>query len=161
VPRLLETEILLPGLRPEDVFSFFADARNLEKLTPPWLRFAVETPSPIDLREGTLVDYRLRLHGIPFPWRSAITRWEPPALFEDTQVRGPYRLWRHAHRFEARDGGTLASDRVVYDMIGGALIDLIVRRDLRRVFAFRARTLPALLGLGPLPPAEVRFGRVP
>jgi ligand-binding SRPBCC domain-containing protein len=160
VSRLLETEILLPGVRPDDVFPFFADAGNLEKLTPPWLRFAVETPSPIDLREGTVIDYRLRLHGIPLHWRSAITRWEPPTLFEDTQVRGPYRLWRHTHRFEARDGGTLASDRVLYDMIGGALADVMVRRDLRRVFEFRARRLPELLGLGPLPPATVRFGRV-
>jgi ligand-binding SRPBCC domain-containing protein len=159
VPRLLETEILLPGLRPEDVFPFFADARNLQKLTPPWLSLAVETASPIDLREGTLVDYRLRLHGLPLRWRSAITRWEPPLLFEDTQVRGPYRLWRHTHRFEAREGGTLASDCVVYDMIGGVLADVMVRPDLRRVFAFRARRLPELLGLGPLPPAEVRFGR--
>jgi hypothetical protein len=132
-----ESELWLP--RPvEEVFPFFADAGNLERLTPPWLRFRILTPRPIEMRPGALVDYRLRVHGLPLGWRTRIEAWEPPHRFVDVQLRGPYRLWHHTHTFEARDGGTLCRDLVRYAVPGGALVDrLLVRRDIERIFAYR------------------------
>lgn len=134
---LLEAEQWLP--RPlAEVFPFFADARNLERLTPPLLRFHVATPSPIEMRAGLLIDYRLRLRGVPMRWRSEIRAWEPPHRFVDFQVRGPYSWWHHEHLFEERDGGTVVRDRVHYRLFGGALVERIfVRPDLRRIFSFR------------------------
>jgi ligand-binding SRPBCC domain-containing protein len=121
-----------------EVFPFFAAARNLGTITPPWLRFEVLTPEPIEMRVGALIDYRLRWHGLPLPWRTEITAWEPPHRFVDRQLRGPYRLWVHDHRFEERDGGTLVSDRVTYAVPGGALAErLFVRQDVEAIFAFR------------------------
>jgi ligand-binding SRPBCC domain-containing protein len=132
---------------PSEVFPFFADAHNLERLTPSWLRFAVLTPAPIAMGEGTLIDYRLRLRGIPLSWRSVIRSWDPPHGFVDEQVRGPYRRWVHEHRFEPRDGGTWASDRVRYRVLGGRLVDaLLVRRDVERIFRFRHAALTRWFG---------------
>jgi len=126
----------------EDIFPFFTDARNLQRITPPWLKFEVLTPEPIVMRPGTLIDYRLKVHGFPLRWRTEITEWEPPHRFVDTQLRGPYRLWHHTHSFEPRDGGTLCRDRVRYRVPGGALINaLFVRRDVQRIFAFRRQKL--------------------
>jgi ligand-binding SRPBCC domain-containing protein len=92
-----------------EVFPFFADAYNLERITPSFLSFKVLTPAPIEMRPGTLIDYRLRVRGAPLRWRSEITAWEPPYRFVDEQRRGPYRAWIHEHRFEERDGRTIAS----------------------------------------------------
>jgi ligand-binding SRPBCC domain-containing protein len=98
----LTTEIRLPTPL-VDVFEFFSDAYNLEEITPPWLHFSVQTPAPIEMKRGALIDYRLRLHGIPIHWRTEITAWEPPFRFVDEQLRGPYRYWRHERRiFEYR-----------------------------------------------------------
>ena len=131
------------------VFEFFADAFQLESITPKWLRFHVTTPPPIEMQRGTLIDYRLRLRGVPIRWRTEITAWEPPFRFEDSQLRGPYRLWEHEHVFEDRDGGTLMRDRVRYDLVGGRLVhNLLVKPDLRRIFEFRQQQIPRLLGLG-------------
>jgi ligand-binding SRPBCC domain-containing protein len=128
------------------VFAFFADAGNLEAITPPWLRFEILTPRPIAMRQGSRVDYRLRLHGVPLHWQSEITAWEPPYRFVDEQRRGPYRTWVHEHTFAERDGGTDVRDVVRYAVPGGWLADwLFVRRDVRRIFEYRARQLRARL----------------
>lgn len=142
----LQTEMWLPR-DIASVFEFFSDAWRLEDITPPWLHFQVLTPRPAPIQAGTLLDYRLRLHGIPLRWRSEISVWEPPGRFVDRQVRGPYRLWRHEHRFLERDGGTLVQDLVDYSTPGGALLHwLWVRRDLDRIFRFRQARLRELLG---------------
>jgi ligand-binding SRPBCC domain-containing protein len=143
---LFTTEQWLPRPRAE-VFPFFADARNLEAITPPWLNFVILTPGEIPMRPGALIDYRLRIRGIPVRWRTEITAWEPPFRFVDEQRRGPYRLWRHTHEFEERDGGTLCRDRVEYAVPGGALVDwLFVQRDVRRIFNYRAEVLQRYFG---------------
>lgn len=145
VPRY-EAEIWLPKT-PEAIFPFFADARNLEVLTPPWLSFRVLSPEPIEIAEGTRIDYKLRLRGLPLRWQSEITVWEPPHRFVDEQRRGPYRQWIHEHTFEPQDGGTLARDVVQYAVPGGAIIDrLLVRRDVERIFRFRQEKLEELFG---------------
>ena len=146
----LHADVWLP--RPaERIFPFYADARNLERLTPPWLRFRIVTPPPIEMRIGTLIDYRLRLHGVPISWRSEITAWDPPCRFVDEQRRGPFRHWTHEHLLEERDGGTVVRDRVTYEPLAGRLADrLFVRRDLDRIFAFRRQAILDLLG-GPEP----------
>jgi ligand-binding SRPBCC domain-containing protein len=131
----------------EEVFPFFADARNLEKLTPGWLRFNVLTPESIEMAVGTRIDYRLSWRGIPLRWTSEIAVWEPPHRFVDRQLRGPYRLWHHEHRFEARDGGTLVLDEVRYAVWGGSLANRLgVARDVAAIFAFRRDRLVDLFG---------------
>ena len=145
MPRL-EAEIWLPK-PPEAIFPFFADASNLEVLTPPWLNFQVLSPEPIEIDEGTFIRYKLRFRGIPFRWDSEITAWEPPHRFVDEQRRGPYRQWIHEHAFEPQDGGTLARDVVQYAVPGGWLVDrLVVRRDIERIFQYRRRKLAELFG---------------
>jgi ligand-binding SRPBCC domain-containing protein len=131
------------------VFPFFADAHNLERITPPWLRFRVLTPPPIAMGEGALIAYRLRLHGLPLRWLTRITGWDPPHEFVDEQLRGPYRLWRHRHTFAPDGEGTLARDRVDYELRGtDAMQDaaqaLLVRRDLERIFGYRGDRLAEL-----------------
>lgn len=139
--REFRCDLWLP-LPPEELFPFFADARNLDAITPPWLRFHMVTPPPIEMRAGTLIDYRLRVRGWPLRWRSLIREWQPPHRFVDEQVRGPYRQWVHTHTFGRRDGGTLARDEVQYavpfDFIAHPLF---VRRDIERIFAFRKEAL--------------------
>jgi ligand-binding SRPBCC domain-containing protein len=138
----------LPAPR-EEVFAFFANAHALEEITPPWLRFHVLTPAPIEMRAGTLIDYRLKLHGIPIGWRSEISVWEPPHRFVDEMRRGPYRSWHHLHTFTAADGGTLVEDVVDYGVPGGALIHRwLVGRDLRRIFEFRREKLATIFASG-------------
>jgi hypothetical protein len=138
---VFEDSLWLPRSR-DEVFPFFADAGNLETITPPWLNFQIITPRPIAMRPGTLIDYRLKIRGFPAKWRTLISAWEPPFRFVDEQVRGPYRRWHHEHTFEEKDGGTLCRDRVEYDMVGGALINwLLVRRDVESIFAYRRKKL--------------------
>jgi ligand-binding SRPBCC domain-containing protein len=138
--HVLERAQLVPRPRSE-VFAFFADARNLEAITPPWLSFHVSTPGEIAMTEGTLIGYRLRLHGVPLRWRTRIDVWEPDARFVDRQLRGPYRLWEHTHTFEPHVDGTLMRDRVRYALplgpLGRAAHALLVRRDLARIFDYR------------------------
>ena len=126
---------------PQDVFPFFADAGNLERITPPWLGFSIETPEPIDMRQGALIDYRLKLHGLPLSWHTEIALWDPPHRFVDVQLSGPYRLWHHTHTFEPDGEGTLIRDVVRYALPFGPLGEIahrvLVRRDLDRIFDFR------------------------
>ncbi len=131
--------------KPSEVFPFFSDAFNLERITPPWLSFRVATPYPIRMKVGTLIDYRIQLRGVPIRWRSEITEWEPGRRFIDEQRRGPYRLWHHEHRFEPRYGGTLCTDVVKYAVwFDFAVHALLVRPDIERIFAFRQTALARL-----------------
>jgi ligand-binding SRPBCC domain-containing protein len=142
----LQTELWLARPRAE-VFPFFAEARNQETLTPPWLKFEVLTPSPIMLRPGTLIDYRIAVHGLPIRWRTEIAEWDPPRQFVDVQLRGPYTLWRHTHTFDERDGGTVCLDQVRYRPRGGVLVHwLFVRRDVERIFQYRQQRLKEMFG---------------
>ncbi|GAB4141937.1 MAG: SRPBCC family protein [Planctomycetaceae bacterium] len=125
-----------------DVFSFFADAGNLERITPPWLRFRILTPLPISMSAETLIDYRIRLSGIPIRWQTEIAVWEPPVRFVDVQKRGPYRLWRHEHLFEETAEGTRVHDCVDYQLFGGRCVHaLYVRKSLLRIFEYRRTEL--------------------
>jgi ligand-binding SRPBCC domain-containing protein len=138
-------EQLVPQRR-DQVFEFFSDAFQLEALTPPWLNFEVLTPRPIPMAGGRLIDYRLRLHGIPMRWQSRIDVWEPPVRFVDMQTRGPYKKWRHEHVFEEVNGGTMCRDIVRYSVPGGWLVErFLVRPDLLKIFTYRRDRLPQLL----------------
>ncbi len=147
----LEREQLLP-LPPGETFEFFGDAFNLEAITPPWLHFRVVTPAPVAMDAGTLIEYRLRLHGLPIRWLTRIEAWEPGRRFVDVQLRGPYRLWHHSHTFTPHDGGTLMRDQVHYALplgpLGRAARAALVQRDLDRIFDFRRDAVAARLGAG-------------
>lgn len=133
----------------DEVFSFFAEARNLERITPPWLRFEVQGDESIPMTVGTHIDYRLHVHRIPIRWTSRIEEWEPGVSFIDRQVRGPYALWHHRHTFAAEGSGTVVGDEVHYAVPLGRLGELahplFVARDLRRIFDYRHAAVPRLL----------------
>jgi ligand-binding SRPBCC domain-containing protein len=133
----------------DEVFAFFAEAANLERITPPWLSFRVLTPDPVQMGVGALIDYRLRLHGVPLGWTSQIEVWEPGRQFVDRAIRGPFSLWHHRHRFSASGEGTIVSDEVHYAPPLGALGELadrlLVGRDLDRIFAHRREAVGRLL----------------
>ena len=135
------SELWLPRDR-NSVYPFFADARNLEVITPPWVGFQILTPGLIEMQVGTRIDYRLRVHGFPLHWQTEITAWEPPFRFVDEQRRGPYRQWIHTHTFEEHDGGTRCRDEVLYAVPGGRFVNwLMVRRDVEKIFAYRSTVL--------------------
>lgn len=137
----LTTELLVAEPRGQ-VFDFFADAFQLETITPPSLRFSVCTPRPLEMRSGVLIDYKLRLHGWPIRWRSKISNWKPPYQFVDEQLKGPYRYWHHLHTFDDVDGGTLVRDIVHYAIpLGFIMHPLLVRRDLTTIFEYRRKTM--------------------
>jgi ligand-binding SRPBCC domain-containing protein len=134
----------------EAVFEFFSRASNLEAITPPWLRFRVVTPEPVQMRRGTLIEYRLRLRGVPLRWVSLIEEWEPGVRFVDRQLTGPYQLWHHTHEFSDRQAaGTLVRDTVRYAIPFGPLGELahatFVEADLRKVFDYRQRAVASLM----------------
>jgi ligand-binding SRPBCC domain-containing protein len=140
----------LPGT-PEEVFGLFADARNLEAITPPLLRFEVVTPGDVEMRVGTLITYALRLHGVPVSWLTSIQEWDPPHRFVDQQVRGPYAFWHHTHElFPSGPDGTHMRDTVRYAIgfgpFGALAHRVLVRRDLEAIFDFRARKVEEMLG---------------
>jgi ligand-binding SRPBCC domain-containing protein len=152
VDHVLVREQVLPG-PPADVFGFFADAHNLEAITPPWLRFRIATPGPIDMRAGTLIEYRLELHRVPVRWLTRIEIWEPGRRFVDVQVSGPYRHWHHTHAFESHERGTCVRDTVRYALplgpLGALAHRLFVRRDLERIFDFRREAVARRLDTTP------------
>jgi ligand-binding SRPBCC domain-containing protein len=149
--HVLERTQVVPHPRAR-VFAFFEDASNLERITPPFLGFRIVTPLPIAMGEGTLIEYRIRLFGVPLGWRTRIEGYDPPRAFVDTQLSGPYRLWRHTHRFDEHPEGTLIVDRVEYDVGFGPLGEvaraLFVRRTLERIFDHRQRIIEEIFAAG-------------
>lgn len=145
--HVLERSLFIPRPRPQ-VFAFFADARNLERITPALLRFHILTPGPIEMKAGVLIDYQLRLYGLPVRWRTRIDEFTPPFSFVDVQLSGPYRSWHHRHQFAEVPGGTRMHDRVEYDLpfgpLGALAHTLLVRRTLNRIFDHRNSTISAV-----------------
>ena len=140
---VLERTQFVPRPRAE-VFPFFADAANLERLTPPWLNFRIRTPRPITMREGTEIEYLIVLHGLPIPWLTRIDAWEPGVRFIDRQLAGPYRWWHHEHRFEAEGDATRVIDHVEYVPRLRWATSRLVARDVERIFNSRQEALPRL-----------------
>jgi ligand-binding SRPBCC domain-containing protein len=154
-----ETSQVVPRPRAE-LFAFFADAHNLERITPDFLRFRIETKGPIELRAGALIDYSLRLYGVPIRWRTRIEQFDPPRGFVDVQLHGPYRRWIHRHEFESVASGTQMRDCVDYELPYGLLgrwaHGFFVRRSLRAIFAHRARVIAELFPAQPASPLRSR-----
>ena len=133
----------------DTVFAFFCDAANLGAITPPEMHFRIRSALPIAMAEGALIDYTIRVWGVPMRWRTRIVRWDPPHGFVDEQLRGPYKSWVHTHRFTQRGDVTVMEDEVSYSLrFGwlGAIAAPVVRRQVARIFAFRARRVPELFG---------------
>ena len=132
----------------EEVFSFFTKAENLNIITPPELKFKITTPLPIDMKKGTLIDYKIKLNGIPFKWKTEITDWSPPYRFVDTQLRGPYRIWIHEHEFESHDSKTIVKDTVSYLPPGWVLEPVIhrlaVKKKLEHIFDYRMEKIKSI-----------------
>jgi len=144
----LRRELWVPNSL-SSVFDFFSRPENLERITPPWMRFRILTPPPITMKKGATIAYALRVRGIPLRWLTEIERWNPPYEFIDDQAKGPYKFWRHTHRFSEVDGGTFIVDIVEYalpfGLIGRLVHRLQVARDLSRIFDYRAQRVQALL----------------
>jgi ligand-binding SRPBCC domain-containing protein len=150
---LLEREQWVPRPR-DEVFAFFADAGNLERITPSWLGFRIRTPRPIAMRPGALIEYRIYWHGLPLRWLTEIEQWEPPCRFTDVQRRGPYTLWHHTHEFWPHEGGTQMRNRVRYALplgfVGALMHRWFVRQDLEAIFAYRAARIDEIFGDRPV-----------
>jgi len=139
----------------EQVFQFFADAQNLEVLTPPWLKFRIVTPTPIEIDQGTEIDYLLSLGIVRLRWKTVITHWSPPHFFVDVQRGGPYRFWEHTHTFRKEGPGTRMFDTVRYELPLGVLGRMVnafkVRADLERIFDYRAEKIEEIFSRTPQP----------
>ena len=146
--HVFEQEQLVRRARRE-VFAFFADAANLERITPESLHFEIRNARPIEMRAGATIDYRLSLFGLKFRWRTLIESFDPDSAFVDVQTKGPYRSWRHSHAFVDAPGGTLVRDSVEYEVPFGVLGEvarrLFVDRQLRRIFDFRRAAIEKAL----------------
>jgi len=145
----LERSLFLPRPRRE-VFAFFSKAENLERITPPFLHFHILTPRPIPMQAGTLIEYQLRLFGVPFRWKTRIETFEPISSFTDVQLTGPYRRWHHRHEFSDAPGGTMMRDRVEYELplgpLGTIARALFVRRAVDGIFDHRNATITGIFG---------------
>ena len=145
--RVLERTQVVPVGR-DEAFAFFADAWNLEAITPPWLRFRI-VEAPPSVERGSLLRYRLRLFGVPIRWRTEIADWRPPFGFTDVQIAGPYRRWEHTHRLSSVAGGTEIYDHVVYRLplepLAGVLAPVTVDTWLPAIFDYRRRRVEELL----------------
>lgn len=134
----------------DDVFDFFSDARNLEEITPEWLRFRVVTPAPIEMKAGARIRYRLRIAGVPVRWESCIARWDPGKSFVDRQERGPYRFWVHTHTFQPSGEGVRMEDTVRYALplgpVGRLAHALWVGGALARIFDYRSQRIQEIFG---------------
>lgn len=128
-----------------EVFDFFSRAENLEHLTPDWLDFKILTPLPIEMKTGTLIDYQIKLYGIPLKWKTQITKWDPPFCFVDSQIKGPYSVWIHEHKIEEHDGKTIMKDIVDYDIPAGFLKSLVnkvfVSKQIQSIFEYRRKSI--------------------
>jgi uncharacterized protein (TIGR01777 family) len=132
----------------DKAFAFFADASNLARLTPPVLDFQMRTQAPVAMRRGTVLEYSLKVRGVPVRWKSLISDWQPGARFTDYQLRGPYALWRHEHEFAEDPAGTLVRDRVAYSLPLAPLGDIalpLVRKDMEKIFEFRRAQVARLV----------------
>jgi len=137
----------------EEVFDFFSDPENLGRITPRWLGFQFLTPLPLEMRNGTVIDYAIHLLGLPRRWTTLITTFDPPHEFVDLQLRGPYAFWHHTHRFREVPGGTEMTDSVRYAMpygpIGRIAHALVVRHQLGLIFRHRASAITEKFGCRP------------
>ena len=150
----LRKTIWLPQPRAK-VFEFFSNPGNLDRLTPEWLNFAILTPASSKMNQGALLDYRLRIRGIPIRWQSEIAVWEPPRRFVDRQTKGPYSIWTHEHTFDERDNGTLVGDNVEYAVPGGRIVQkFLVAPDIERIFDHRHKMLDELFNPPKLTPSQ-------
>jgi ligand-binding SRPBCC domain-containing protein len=144
---VLESTMAAP-ISIRDAFAVFENPHNLARITPPWLGFEITSPGSIEMRVGAEITYRIRWLGIPLRWKTLISAYEPPFYFVDEQTAGPYKLWRHHHRFAPGAAGATVFDRVEYELplgwLGRLAHWLIVRRQLEGIFAYRRRALAAL-----------------
>ncbi len=149
-PHILIRETILNGSI-EEVFNFFCKAENLDKITPPILGFRIITPLPVEMKKGTLIDYKIKLNGIPFNWHTEITKWDPPHSFEDTQLKGPYKMWVHEHKFIERNNKTFMTDTVRYISPGGVFEfiphNLFVKKKVNLIFDYRQKIFDELFSL--------------
>jgi len=131
-----------------EVFEFFSKAENLNKLTPDNLEFKILSPLPIEMKKGQLIDYRIKLFGIPFSWKTEITEWNPPQQFADHQLSGPYVIWDHTHSFIEKNGVTEMTDTIIYQSKGWIIAPflhwLFVDRNVKQIFAYREKRLNEL-----------------
>jgi ligand-binding SRPBCC domain-containing protein len=148
VPRACESTLL--ALPIEQVFAFFSKAENLEAITPAELAFRIETPLPIVMGQGTLIDYRLKLNGVSFAWRTRITAWDPPYAFVDEQLKGPYAAWLHTHTFSDEGGKTRMDDEVLYKLPLWPLGEVaypFVKSKVEGIFRHRRAKMREILGV--------------
>ena len=146
-PHILKCETVIKR-NINELFDFFSKAENLNRITPPELGFKIITPLPIEMKKGTIIDYKIKLSGLPFSWRTEITEWDPPYRFIDTQLKGPYKMWVHEHIFEERGESTFMTDIVNYISPGG-LLEIIphllfVERKVKKIFDYREKNFAKL-----------------
>jgi ligand-binding SRPBCC domain-containing protein len=147
----------------DETWAFFSDAKNLPRITPPWLNFTVATGGPIDIQQDSILDYTIRWNGIPIRWQTKIIDFTPPRQFIDLQIRGPYSLWHHQHTFESNvTGGVICSDRVIYKIPGGPIGRMMhamsIRNQLLDIFRYRRKIVGESLGGLRLLQDDVRIG---